>query len=103
EAVVNQGLTVAIDRSKLPVERRGRGALVQLPRNAGSAEQPLLQALLGPLARELGAPNLADDEAFDHVFATRLGQGRLWLNMTDQPVERAGVRIEAFGIGLGGP
>ena len=89
-------------RRREPVARQGRGAVVRLPRNAGSAEPPLLQTLLGPLARELGAPDLADDDAFDHVFATRLSNGRLWLNMTDQPVERAGVRIEAFGIGLGG-
>jgi hypothetical protein len=102
EVVVNRGIAVEVDRSKLLLERQGRGAVVRLPRNAGSAEPPLLQALLGSLARDLGAADLTDDAAFDRVFATRLGNGRLWLNMTDQPVEKPGVRIEAFGIGLGG-
>lgn len=99
--VVNRGLKLALDAEALPLQRSGRGAVVKLPAAAG--EQTMLvalQALLGDLAPKLGRPGLLLDPEADQVFVTAFEDGLLWLNMNAEPVERGGITIEAFGIGL---
>jgi len=101
EAIVNRGLKLGLDADALPVQRTGKGAVVRLPAAAGEQTMGIaLQALLGDVAAKLGLPGLLVDGEADLTFATAVPGGTLWLNMTGQPVQRGGITVEAFGIGL---
>lgn len=100
EVVLNRGIEQRVDWAKVPVETLGAGRVIRLPANPDDeAWQLLLPGLLGGKQRRLGLPRLLEDEAFDRIFVTRLGEGRLWLNMTAESVERGGVRLAPYSVG----